>query len=236
MEVSTIWGMIDARCIVFPARSSGLNALTLLFRTPVEQARPFLGGGAFEFVRSDADTVDVYVSFHDFTSGDWGRSRTFDVSMAVRPVGSTADDERDGVYLAEALVNRRFTGEVAYWSLGISRRPGTIELGVEGDEVVAVATEGRYEALRVRMPAAVAPGVTRYPNRAYSYLHREPYVVPFDIDIADPVVDPAAVRLEVGTGRIARALTAIGLPRAPDAVSWGTQVGYTLHAPFPLAP
>ena len=74
MEVSTIWGMIDSRCIVFPARSSGLNALTLLFRTPVEQARPFLGGGAFEFVRSDADTVDVYVSFHDFTSGDWGRT------------------------------------------------------------------------------------------------------------------------------------------------------------------
>ena len=236
MEVSTIWGLIDSRCIVFPARSSGLNALTLFYRTPVELARPFLGGGAYEFAESEGGTVDVFVSFHDFTSGDWGRSRTFDVSMAVRPAGAAPEDELAGIFLAEALVNRRFTGEVAYWSLGISRRPGSIELGVEGDEVVAVATEGRYEALRVRLPAVDAPGVTRFSNRAYSYLHREPYVVPYDIDLADPVVDPADVRVEVGTGRIARALTAIGLPRAPDAVSWGTQVGYTLYAPFPLAP
>ena len=234
MEVSKIWGMIDSRCIVFPARSDGLNALTLMFTTPAELARPFLGGGAYEFVESDGGTVDVFVSFHDFTSGDWGPARTFDVCMAVRPVGATAEDEQDGVYLAEALVNRRFTGEVTYWSLGISRRVGPIELGVVGDEVVAVASEGDGEALRVRLPAVESPGLTRYSHRAYSYLHREPYVVPFEIDLPHPVVDPADVQIEVGTGRIARAMTAIGLPRQPTAVAWGTQMRYTLHAPFPL--
>lgn len=239
MDVSTIWGMIDARHIVFPAQAPCMNAVTLMFTLPVERVAPLLAGDAYTVVESATvpGHVDLLMALHEYEQGDWGPCNTTDVCIPVRPVGTTADDEVDGLFLPEALINRRFNGEVAYWSMGIARRFATIEVTRSGDRVAFEASEKGTPTFAVRFPAAeqdVPP--TTYLQRAYSYIDGEPYVVPFDIDFPEPVFDGSEVDVEVGTGRLADTLRGLGLPRRPDAYAWGTRLACTFHCPYPLSP
>jgi hypothetical protein len=237
VEVSTIWGMIDARHIVFPAQAPCLNALTLMFTTPTERVVPLLAGDAYEVIEISPGSVDVLLAMQEYVQGDWGPCNTTDLCIPVRPVGATAEDELDGLYLPEALINRRFNGEVAYWSMGIARRPATIEIARDGDDVIFTASEGERPTVTVRFPFAEpdAPP-TVYEQRAYSYIDGEPYVVPFDIDFPQPVYDGTCVEVDVGTGRLADTLRSLGLPREADAYAWGTGMACTFHCPRPLSP
>jgi hypothetical protein len=229
--------MIDARHIVFPAQAPSMNALTLMFTTPTERVVPLVAGDAYEVVESAPGSVEVLVAMHEYEQGDWGPCNTTDLCIPVRPAGATADDEVDGLFLPVALINRRFNGEVAYWSMGIARRTATIDIARGTDHVTVTASEGDRPTFSVRVPPD-EPDVppTVYRQRAYSYIDAEPYVVPFDIDFPEPVYDGSRVHIDVGTGRLADTLRSLGLPRQADAYSWGTGMACTFHCPHPLSP
>jgi hypothetical protein len=229
--------MIDARHIVFPAQAPSMNALTLMFTTPTERVQPLLVGDAYEVVESTEGMVDVLIAMHEYEQGDWGPCNTTDLCIPVRPAGATADDEVDGLFLPQALINRRFNGEVAYWSMGIARRYATIDVARAGGLVTFVAAERDAPTFSVRAPSVESDEPpTVYRQRAYSYIDGEPYVVPFDIDFPEPVYDGSRVHVDVGKGRLADALRALGLPRRADGYAWGTGMACTFHCPYPLSP
>jgi hypothetical protein len=237
VEVSTIWGMIDAQHIVFPAQAPRMNAITLMFTTPTERVLPLLAGDAYQVVESTPGNVDVLIALHEYEQTDWGSCNTTDLCIPVRPVGATADDDVDGLFLPQALINRRFNGEIAYWSMGIARRVCAIEVARGADHVTVTASEADRPTFTVRVPS-VEPDVppTVYRQRAYSYIDGTPYVVPFDIDFPEPVYDGSRVHVDVGTGRLADTLRTLGLPRLADAYAWGTGLACTFHCPHPLTP
>jgi hypothetical protein len=234
METPTIWGMIDARHVVFPARARDLNSLVLIYAVPYDRVEALLVGDAYEPIVGPAGTVDAIVTLHEYRVGPWGPCNSCDVSVPVRPVGAPPG-ERDGFVLPDTVVNRRFNGEVAYWSMGIDRRFGTVEVVHDDGHVAFVVKEDDELTLRVGAPA-VTPSrpPERYRGLGYSYVDGEPYAMPFDIDVPRPHLDPTGVEVELGRGRLAETVAALGAPRPPDAWTWGTALTCTLHAPRPI--
>jgi hypothetical protein len=229
--------MIDARSVVFPARTHELSAVTLAFGVPPELVRGWLPGEAFELVEAEPGTVYVILALHDFGDGDWGACATCDICLPVRPVGAGPDAGLDGVYVCDALINRRFNSEVAYWSMGIARRFATIEVVRRAGGVTFLVAEGTDLTLEVRVPpeAEAATSATLLERLCYAYLDGEPYVVPFDIEFPDTVLDPASIQVDVGTGPLAATLSSLGVPRPPDLAAWGTGLACTFHTPYPYA-
>jgi hypothetical protein len=225
--------MIDARRVVFPARTRDLNALVLVYAVPAGLVEPLLVGDAYEPIVGPAGTIDTIVTLHEYGVGSWDPCNSCDVSVPVRPTGAPPG-ARDGFVLLDTVVNRRFNGEIAYWSVGIARRLGTIDVTHRDDGVGFVVREDGRLALKVRAPAVTSarPPVL-HRGLGYSYLHGEPYVMPFDIEVPHPHVDPTGVEVELGSGRLAEMLAGLGLPRAPDAWMSGTGLSCTLHTPRP---
>lgn len=232
MEFSRTWGMIDARPIRFPAQAPALDAIALAYATPVEQARQLVPGRAYEVVEARPGSADVVVAIHEYHTGDWGPCATCDLCIPVRPSGS---DGPDGLYLTQALINRRFNGEIAYWSMGIPRRHATIDSVRTPLQVSFMAAQDGEPVLTVRFPSAlpeVPPTVVR--QRAYSYLDGEPHVTPFDIDLPELRVPGPDFEVEVGSGPFADAMRHLGMDGRPEAYAWGTGLACTFHAPHPL--
>ena len=179
-----------------------LNALTLVFLTSADLVRAWVPGDDFEPAALDDGTVVVLVALHEYLSGDWGACNTCDLCVPVRPLGTTAADGRDGLYLRDPLINRRFNGEVAYWSMGIPRRHGAIDVAHRPDGVSFLVAEGDDVTLDVTVTAPVpAPSRSLVPNRCYAYLEGVPLVAPFDVEFPEPVLDPDSVRIELGPVR-----------------------------------
>lgn len=232
MEQSTTWGMIDARPIVFPAQAPALDALTLVYATEADLARRLVPGRAYEVVEARPGSVDVLVAIHEYRAGDWGPCSTCDLCVPVRPAGG---DGPDGLYLPQALINSRFSGEIAYWSMGIPRRHATVDSVRTPLQVTFLAAEEGEPVLTARVPAAQsAAPPTVYDQRAYSYLDGKPYVTPFDIDFPELLPAGPDVEVEVGIGPFADALRHLGVTGRPEYYAWGTSLACTFHTPHPL--
>jgi hypothetical protein len=232
VELSTTWGMIDARPIVFPAQAPALDAVTLVYAASIEPARQLVPGHAYEVVEARPGRVDVLVAIHEYRAGDWGPCSTCDLCIPVRPAGGAGPD---GLYLAQALINSRFSGEIAYWSMGIPRRHATVDSVRTPHQVTFVAAEEGEPALTVRFPAARSDAPpTVYHQRAYSYLDGTPYATPFDIDFPELLPAGPDVEVEVGSGPFADALRQLGTAPRPEYVAWGTSLACTFHAPHPV--
>lgn len=226
--------MIDAQHVVFPVRSSELNAFTLGFTTPAERARPFLAGDAFEPVVRPDGTAEVVLALHEYASGDWGPLNAVDLCVLARPVGVAGDE---GLFLIEAPIDEPFGNEASYWAMGIPHRVADVGVTRSGRDVEFRVVEGGQSALAVRCRRRVPP----FPwvplaRRLYTYIDRIPHVVPLEIGFPTGALDPADVRIEVGAGPLADALRALGLPEQPGRCTWGEGLPAVFHLPSPVGP
>jgi hypothetical protein len=234
MELTTIWGMIDARRIVFPVRSPALNALTLFFRVPAAPLRPYVPGTAFVLDEKLDGTTDVLVTFHEFTCGDWGAVNVVNICLVVRRAGGPPD-ELPGYLHVETPIDDRFTNEASYWSLGISRRLGVVAVERTGGDVTFTVVEDGATTLRATAPSAPMPGPSEpVAVRTYSYLSGTPCVVECEMLFPPPELAPADVRIELGAGPLADTWAALGLPLRPEAASWGEDLYFEFQAARPL--
>jgi hypothetical protein len=224
--------MIDAEHVVFPVRSSDLNAFTLRFTTPAERARRFIAGDAFEPVVGPDGTTEVLLALHEYASGDWGSLNAVNLCVLARPVGWAGDD---GLFMIEAPIDEPFGNEASYRAMGIPRRFG--EVGVawsDGDVEFRVVERGRSTLtvrLRRRVPPCTWVSLARH---LYTYVDRVPLVVPLDIGFPTEVLDPSDVDLELGEGPLADTLRAFGLPDRQGLCTWGEGLPVAFHLPSPL--
>jgi hypothetical protein len=234
MGEATVWGMIDARPIVFPAPVQEMNAAFLEFSVPTERARSLLPGDAFEVAESPLGTAHVVVAAHEYRRGAWGPANTLEIAVQARPAGKPLDTT--GVFLCDAPVSEQFIREAAKRTLGTPKAVEPVGVETTDADVTFSLTHEGEPALTLRMPrveAAADPvsvGVL-----AYTYLDDEPYVMPFDIDVPTGSVDPESVVIEVGKGWFADMLRTLGLPRAPDVCTWGEGLTALFHLAAPLA-
>jgi hypothetical protein len=253
MGKGTLWGMIDAQPIYFPAVVDEMNAATLVFPVPAEAARAQVPEGDFEVVESQPGVAHLIITANDYIRGEWGTCETLDLGFRVRPVG--APDETTGLYLCPAPMRQSFGREAAHRALGFPKTDGTIDVRYTDDEVTFThsindsangstdhstnhssnhsADQAPDIVLRLpRVRPSVEPGPVAIV--AYTYADGEPKMAPFTLTMPIGVLDPTSVVLELGTSALAETLRDLGLPRDPDLALWGEGASAVFHLPAPI--
>jgi hypothetical protein len=237
MGKGTLWGMIDAQPIYFPAVVDELNAATLVFPVPVEAARAQVPEGDFEVVESHPGVAHLIITAHDYIKGEWGTCETLDLGFRVRPAG--APDETMGLFLCPTPMRQSFGREAAHRALGFPKTDGDIDVSYGDGEVTFTHTvdpsaDGAPDIV-LRLPR-VQPSAPPAPVAvvAYTYTDGEPKMAPFTLTMPIGVLEPASVVLELGTSPLAETLRDLGLPREPDLALWGEGASAVFHLPAPI--
>jgi hypothetical protein len=183
MGKGTLWGMIDAQPIYFPAVVDELNAATLVFPVPAEAARAHVPEGDFEVVESQPGVAYLIITAHDYIRGEWGTCETLDLGFRVRPVG--APDETTGLYLCPSPMRPGLSREAAHRALGFPKTDGEIHVRYTDGEVTFTHTVDERDGapdIVLRLPRirpAAQPGPVAVV--AYTYADGEPKMAPFTL-------------------------------------------------------
>jgi hypothetical protein len=233
MGKGTLWGMIDAQPVYFPAVVDELNAATLVFPVPADAAREQVPEGDFEVVESQPGVAHLIITAHDYIKGEWGTCETLDLGFRVRPVG--APDETSGLFLCPAPMRQSFGREAAHRALGFPKTDGEIDVRYTDDEVTFTHSIDESPDVVLRLPR-VQPSARPAPVSvvAYTYADGEPKLAPFTLTMPIGVLDPTSVVLELGSSALAETLRALGLPRQPDLALWGEGASAVFHLPAPV--
>jgi hypothetical protein len=229
----TVWGEIQGRQITFPMAVPDVNVATVLFTVPSVAAAALLPGDAFEVVETAPGMTQLVVAACDYVVNPWGDYDEINLGFLARPVGASADVVGSFVY--RMPVNQDFTCEAGNRVMGFPKTVEGIDTTYTDDEVsFALTFDGEF-ALRLTVPrvAATAEPVS-IAAVSYSYLDGNPYATTLEMDMGEMVVDPTAVRLELGTGVVADELRSLGLPRTADYASWGEHLGAVFHLGQPV--
>jgi hypothetical protein len=233
MGKGTLWGMIDAQPVYFPAVVDELNAGTLIFPVPAEAARALVPEGDFEVVESHPGVAHLIITAHDYIKGEWGTCETLDLGFRVRPVG--APDETSGLFLCPTPMRQSFGREAAHRALGFPKTDGDVDVRyADGEVTFTHSIDGAADVVlrlpRVRPSAEPAPVAVV----AYTYADGEPKMAPFTLTMPIGVIDPTGVVLELGTSPLAEMLRDLGLPREPDLALWAEGASAVFHLPAPI--
>jgi hypothetical protein len=239
MREATVWGMIDAQPIMFPAPVQELNAAFLEFSVPAEAARPLLPGDAFELVESPPGTAHAIVTALEYRRGAWGAANALELAVLARPAGDLDEPPEPegtiGVFLCDAPVSKEFIREAASRTLATPKTVEHVEVDTTEADVTFRLTCGDEPALTLRLPRVRSEdGPVPVELLAYNYVDDEPYVLPIEMDLPTGVVEPQAVEVEVGTGWFADMLRSLGIPRTPDRCTWGEGLTALFHLATPL--
>jgi hypothetical protein len=227
-----VWGMIDARPVVFPAQVDEASMALMHWDVPVPAAATLVPEDAFELVPTHEGLARVTLLLADYRRGDWGPSAYASLTVPVRP----ADDDRPaGLRLCHGVTNAAFTDEVMYWALGVSGALGDLSLAYRNDEVtVRVATDGE-DGLLARLPRPPSPeGGRAIEVDVYTCAGEAARRVRYELDAPAIPVPPDEVVLEAGTGPLADAFRDLGLLRPPLGCTWGERLRMTINRPVAL--
>jgi hypothetical protein len=233
VTTTAVWGEIDGREITFPMEVPAFDAATLGFSVSASEAAALLPGEAFEIVEVAPGVAQLVVAVCDYRDNPWGDYNEVNLGFLARPAGAPA--EVVGSFVYRMPVDQAFTCEAGNRVMGFPKTVEEIDVVQTTDEVTVRLRSGGVEALSIVLPRAAATGpAPRIEAESYSYLDGVPHVTPLAMDMGTGVIDPAAVRVEVGSGPIADELRRLGLPRAPDFCSWGEGLSATFQLGRPL--
>lgn len=229
---TTLWGEIDGRPITFPMEVTDFDAATLMFSVPADAAQALLPGDAFEVVAADG-VAQLVVALCDYHENPWGDYLELNFGFLARPRG--AGDDVLGSFVYRMPVDQTFTCRAGNDVMGF---PKTVEdLSVRHDDgrvTFAMHADGS-PVLSISFPEVPADGAPgRVETGSYSYLHGVPHETPLAMDLGTGLLDPADVVIELGTGPLADELRSLGLPKAPDLGTWGTNLTATFQLGHPL--
>jgi hypothetical protein len=227
------WGDIDGRDITFPMEVTRFNAATVLWSVPAAAARALVPGDAFDVVEVLPGTTQLILAACDYVENPWGDYNELNLGFLARPVG--APDDVVGSFVYRMPVDQAFTCEAGNRVMGFPKTVEVIEVDYTDDRVSFRLESGGVTACTLALPRVGALGPpTRIDTESYSYLDGVPMATPLGMDMATGVVDPGAVRLELGAGPIAEELRSLGLPAAPDLCSWGEDLTATFQLGRPV--
>ena len=234
-EVDVVWGEIDGRVITFPMTVPDVAVATVMYDVPLAAATALLPGDAFEIVETAPDTAQMVVAACDYRENPWGDYDEINLGFLARPRGAPADVIGSFVY--RMPVNQAFTCEAGARVMGFPKTVEDIEVSRGKDTVTFTLSTGGDLAFRLTVPTpqSQTPPV-RIAAASYSYLDGVPHATTLEMDMGEPVADPAGVTLELGTGVIADELRSLGLPRTAGFASWGEHLGAVFHLGEPVAP
>jgi hypothetical protein len=228
------WGEIEGVSIDFPLTVEEMHSATLTFTVPVEPARALLPGDAFEVLEVAPGSAMLILALCDYVRNPWGDYNEVNFGLLVHPVGRP---ESVGAFQWRMPVDQEFTMLAGNQVLGLPKTVEDLDVEYTDDTVTFRLVMGGEPTLTVTLPrVAPAGGPSREETITYSYIDGVASEVPLAIDLPTGLVDPAEVRIELGTSPAAEELRSLGLPTAPDLAMWGEGLGGTFLRPRPLTP
>jgi hypothetical protein len=228
-----VWGEIDGQVIAFPMAVPDVGVATVMYDVPLAAAAALLPGDAFEIVETAPGTAQLVLAACDYRDNPWGDYDEINLGFLARPRG--APPETIGSFVYRMPVNQSFTCEAGNRVMGFPKTVEGIEVTRgEGSVTFVLVCDGEM-AMRLSVPT---PEPTDAPVRiaavSYSYLDGAPYATTLEMDMGEPVVDTAAVTIELGSGVVADELRSLGLPTTPGFASWGERLGAVFHLGEPV--
>jgi hypothetical protein len=232
-EASVLWGHIDGQEITFPMEVPEVNMATMLFTVPADAATALLPGDAFVVEPTGEGSAQLIVAACDYRQNPWGDYNELNLGFLARPAG--AGDDAVGSFVYRMPVDQPFTCEAGNRVMGFPKTVEQIDVTYTDDEVTFRLICGGALALELGIPRAAPSGAPeRIDAVSYSYLDGQPYGTTLSMGMATGFVDPAAVRIVLGTGPVADELATLGLPAAPDFCAWGEGLSATFHLGRPV--
>ncbi len=245
MDETVAWGTIDEREITFPMEVPDFNGLNLLYTVPLDGAQALVPGASFRVIETTPGEAQLILAVCDYVDNPWGDYNEVNFGFLVRPRG--APDELDartdvspsadavGSFIYRMPVNQAFTCEAGNRVMGFPKTVETIDIAYTDSTVSIGLVSDGATALSIEVPRVDSPGSSdRTETVCYSYLDGAPYGTALAIEMGTGLIDPAEVRLELGTGPIADELRLLGLPRPADAAIWGEGLAATFHLGQPV--
>lgn len=228
------WGELEGRTITFPMVVPEMHIATALFAVPAEHAARLLPGDAFEIAEATPGEAHLVIAACDYVDNPWGDYDEVNLGLMARPRG--ADSTTVGTFVWRMPVNQAFTCTAGNLVMGFPKTVEQIDVTTSDDEVTFQLSCAGVHALTLGVPRVPAPDEppTRLAAESYSYLDGVPHATTLEMDLGAPV-DPAAVRLDLGSGPIAEELRSLGLPATPLFATWGASLGAVFHAATPIA-
>lgn len=234
-DTDTVWGEIDGRTITFPMRVEEMNAATLLFSVPAEEAARLLPGDAFEVVEVAPGTAQMVIALCDYIRNPWGDYDEVNLGFLARPAGAPVDVVGSFVY--RMPVNQAFTCEAGNRVMGFPKTVEAIDVGYTAEVVTFRLVYAGRPTLSVTLPRVEPTGPPESIEAvSYSYVDGVPYGTLLAMEMGTGFPDPTAVVVEVGEGVVADELRRLGLPAVPDLVTWGEGLAATFHLGRPVPP
>lgn len=225
------WGSIDSVEISFPMVVEELHQATLVFTVPIEPATALLPGDAFEVVEIAPGSAMFMMALVDYVRNPWGDYNEVNLGLLVHPVGRP---EAAGAFVYRMPVDQEFTRKAGNEVLGLPKVTEHLEVHYTDDTVCFELHEGGEHALTVTLPRVPTGTPVATETVTYSYLDGRATELPLSIELGGGMIDPAEIRIELGSTPLADELRSLGLPRPADSVVWGEQLCGTFWAPRPI--
>jgi hypothetical protein len=231
---AVLWGQIQGTDITFPMEVADFDVATLLFTVPASAAAALVPGEAFEVVEVADGRAQLVMALCDYHQNPWGDYLEVNLGFLARPAGAPA--EVIGSFVYRMPVDQAFTCQAGNEVMGFPKTVEDLAVDHVDGRVTFTMSVGGVPELAVSFPAVAAMGdAARVETDSYSYLDGRPYATPLSMDMGTGLIDPADVRIELGSGAVADELRTLGLPTAPDFATWGTHLTATFQLGRPLA-
>lgn len=226
------WGEIDGVSIDFPMVVGSMNSATLTWSVPIGPARDLVPGDGFEVADMGGGTAMLVLALVDYVDNPWGDYDEVNFGLLVHPTGRP---EEVGAFQWRMPVNQEMTCRAGNEVLGLPKTVDEISFSYTDEAVTVRLAMGGEPTLAAELPRAEPLGEpTSEATLTYSYLDGVPTLVPLTIELPTGVIDPAEVRLELGTSAAADELRSLGLPKPPELAMWGESLSGTFEWPTPV--
>jgi len=226
------WGEIDGVSIDFPMVVGSMNSATLTWSVPIGPARELVPGDGFEVADMGGGTAMLVLALVDYVDNPWGDYDEVNFGLLVHPTGRP---EEVGAFQWRMPVNQEMTCRAGNEVLGLPKTVDDLSFSYTDGTVTVRLAMGGEPTLVVELPRAEPLGEpTSEATLTYSYLDGVPTLVPLTIELPTGIIDPAEVRLELGTSAAADELRRLGLPKPPDLAMWGESLSGTFEWPTPV--
>jgi len=231
-EPTVHWGEIDGVSIDFPMVVDEMRQATLAFTVPIEPARDLIPGDAFEVLEVAPGSAMFLLALVDYVQNPWGDYNEVNLGLLAFPTGQP---ERAGAFVYRMPVDQEFTMKAGNQVLGLPKTVEDLTFDYVDEQVVVRLSMGGEPTLVVTLPHVDGSGEpTPTETVTYSYLDGVPTELPLTIDLGAGFIDPADVRIELGTSPVADELRRLGLPTAPDMAAWGEGLTGSFLVPRPV--
>jgi Acetoacetate decarboxylase (ADC) len=224
---------IAGRTVTMPCVVRDASAGTAMFEVDAGAAAAMVPD-AFEVVESSPGRCQLSLAVIDYRDNDLGDYHEIGVILFVKPRGGA--DDAAGTYIAHLPVDQAFTCEAGRTIWGFPKSVEDIAIAYEERSMTATLRMDGVLVLRVTLPRGGDDQMPAMPMTTYTLIDGVPHATAFTQGGtgSQVVVGGDGASLELGDHPLAKELSRLGLPAAPQLTTWTERMQGTFETPRPL--